>query len=178
MSCGGGKDGWEVQQTDAWPQRVRTAPRTRQQEVCMHAECSGLRSPAWGTVGSRCVGSGSTLVENQAVRAHQLGRRAVGKREGRARRKRRGMRSEDVRKRPGAGEGRAPAAREASGGQDPRWSLRCPSPVYTLHTLLTPECRQSTSDGCHSGTEFHHTAETNALVSKVPSSADLSSGWA
>lgn len=112
MSSGGGKDGREVQQTDAWPQRVRTAPRTRQQEVCMHAECIGLRSPAWGTVGSRCVGSGSMLVENQAVRAHQLGRRAAGKREGRARRKRRGMRSEDVRKRPGAGEGRAAGRRQ------------------------------------------------------------------
>lgn len=115
MLCGGGKEGGEVQQADAWPRGVPTAPWTGQQEICTHAECSGLCSPAWGAVDSRSAGSGSRPVENQAVRAHQLGGGQLGKKERKPRRKRRGMRSEDVRKRPGAGEGGA-----AGGGQRER----------------------------------------------------------
>ena len=84
-------EGWgEVQQTEPWPRGVPTAPWMGQQEICTHAECSGLHSPAWGAVGSRSVGSGSTPVGNQAVRVHQLGRRAVGKRRKKAKEEEKG----------------------------------------------------------------------------------------
>ena len=101
-------EGWgEVQQTGPWPRGVPTAPWTGQQEICTHAERSGLRALPGEPWAPDLLAQGPRQWGTRQSESISLGGGRLGKGERKPRRKRRGMRSEDVRKSPGAGEGGA-----------------------------------------------------------------------